>query len=72
MYIVSGLFNDAAIRAEHVAWNGVTTVNNEFEKVQKKIDLSSQHITQRTEQNQCPGSNLSRTSQIHKQDREVW
>jgi hypothetical protein len=37
MYIVSGLFNDAAICAEHVAWNGITTVNNEFETVQQNF-----------------------------------
>jgi len=37
MYIVSGLFNDAAICAEHVAWNGITTVNNEFETMQQNL-----------------------------------
>jgi hypothetical protein len=38
MYIYfSGLFNDAAICAEHVAWNGITTVNNEFETVQQNF-----------------------------------
>lgn len=29
--------NDAAIRAEHVAWNGIKTVNNESETVQKNL-----------------------------------
>jgi hypothetical protein len=37
MYIVSGLFNDAATCAEHVAWNGITTINNEFEMVQQNL-----------------------------------
>ena len=28
---------DAAICAEHVAWNGITTVNNESETVQQNL-----------------------------------
>jgi hypothetical protein len=37
MYIVSGLITGAAVCAEHIAWNGITTVNNEFETVQQNL-----------------------------------
>jgi hypothetical protein len=40
MYIVYGLFEDTAICAEHVAWNGITAVNNEFKMVQQVVSGS--------------------------------
>jgi hypothetical protein len=62
-----------AICTEHVAWNGVSAVSNEFEMVQQVVSGSGTiwSIISAYTSADCAKRVSGRTSHIQKQDREV-